>query len=149
MIGNLDFWVWLGFFWIVFLEAFGLFGVHKVNGEQACSLSSLLHPVWHQGWGWAPWMGTSVGWSLGILGQVQARHVEMEFQFAFPSLSCSLFRLENNKSQQHDMVRESWVSGAVWQPLKQHWKPVTIEHHCNAQTQPLFYYLKYLEYCHL
>lgn len=24
--------------WAVFLEAFGLFGVHKVNGKQACSV---------------------------------------------------------------------------------------------------------------
>lgn len=31
----------------------------------------------------------------------------MEFQLAFPSLSCSAFILEKHVSKQYDMVRES------------------------------------------
>jgi len=48
----------LGFFtltaipWVAFLEAFGLFGMHKVTGEQACSVSSLLHSVLQQARDW-------------------------------------------------------------------------------------------------
>lgn len=48
----------LGFLRVAFLQAFGLLGVCKGNGEQACSASSLLHTVWQQ-------VGTRIGYSLG------------------------------------------------------------------------------------
>lgn len=91
----------MGFFGAVFLEAFGLFGVHKVNGEQACSLLCYIQRG-AKGEDGRRGSGPALADSWA-----SSRHVEMEFQFAFPSLSCSLFRLENTISQQHDMVRAS------------------------------------------